>query len=505
MSKNNHMFSTFRQKIDYKIEILSGLTVALALIPEAVSFALIAGLQPLNGLYAAFILGLVSSIWGGRPAMISGATAAVAVVLAPLVKTHGIEYVFATVVLAGLIQLFAGFLKLGKFMRLIPTPAILGFMNGIGILIFMAQINQFKDVTGNWLTDMPLFTYFGLVSLTIAIIWLLPKFTRVVPASLLAILVTFSVVYFLDIETKTVGDITGGFPQLHIPDVPFNIETLKIIFPFAFIFAGVGLIQSLLSLNILDEITQTRGNTNKEAIAQGTGNIIAGFISAMGGAGMLGQSLININNGARERISGVVGACMLLAFVMFGSRIISVIPMAALTGVMIMVAFGTFKWATFSVINKMPKQDVFIVITVTLITVLMRNLALAVVLAVVISSLIFAWENAKLIKTKKHIDDNNIKHYKIFGPLFFGSTYNFIEMFDIHNDPKEVIVDFTESRISDMSAIDAVNKLTERYSKLGKTFSLCHLSDDCRQLLINANKVIVVNVIGDPAEKITAK
>lgn len=498
----NYKLFDFQQKVDYKTEVLSGLTVALALIPEAVSFALIAGLQPLNGLYAAFILGLISSIFGGRPAMISGATAAVAVVIAPLVKSHGVDYVFATVVLAGVIQLLAGVLKLGKFMRLVPTPAILGFMNGIGILIFMAQVNQFKDASGNWLTDMPLYIYLGLVLLTIAIIWFLPKLTKAVPASLVAILITFAVAYFLKLDTKTVGNIAGGFPQIHIPNVPFSFETLQIIFPYAVIFAGVGLIQSLLSLNILDEITQTKGSTNKEAVAQGTGNIIAGFISAMGGAGMLGQSLININSGARARLSGIVGACMLLVFVMFGSSFISIIPMAALTGVMIMVAYGTFKWATLRIVNKMPKQDIFIGITVTLITVLMKNLALAVIVGVIISALVFAWESAKRIRARKYIDDNGVKHYEIFGPLFFGSTTAFNEKFDIQNDPNEVIIDFKESRINDMSAIEAVNKLTERYLKLGKTVHLRHLSEDCRKLLQNADKVIEVNIMEDPTYKV---
>ena len=498
----NYKLFDFQQKVDYKTEILSGLTVALALIPEAVSFALIAGLQPLNGLYAAFILGLISSVFGGRPAMISGATAAVAVVIAPLVKSHGVDYVFATVILAGFIQLFAGFFKLGKFMRLVPTPAILGFMNGIGILIFMAQVNQFKDITGNWLTGLPLYTYFGLVVLTIAIIWFLPKLTKAVPASLVAILTVFAVSYFARIDTKTVGDIAGGFPQLHIPNIPFSFETLQIIFPYAVIFAGVGLIQSLLSLNIIDEITQTKGSTNKEAVAQGTGNIIAGFISAMGGAGMLGQSLININSGARARLSGIVGACMLLVFVMFGSSFISIIPMAALTGVMIMVAYGTFKWATLRIVNKMPKQDIFIGITVTLITVLMKNLALAVIVGVIISALVFAWESAKRIRARKYIDDKGVKHYEIFGPLFFGSTTAFAEKFDIQNDPNEVIIDFKESRINDMSAIEAVNKLTERYLKVGKIVHLRHLSADCRQLLQNADKVIEVNIMEDPTYKV---
>ncbi len=492
----------FKQQVDYKTEVLSGLTVALALVPEAVSFALIAGLSPLNGLYAAFILCLVSSVLGGRPAMISGATAAVAVVIAPLVKLHGVDYVFATVILAGIIQFIAGFLKLGKFMRLVPQPAILGFMNGIGILIFMSQVNQFKDANGDWLTGTPFYIYLGLVLLTIAIIVLLPKLTKIIPSSLAAILAVFGVVLALAIDTKTVGNIAGGFPQLHIPNVPFSFETLQIIAPYAFIFAGVGLIQSLLSLNIIDEITQTKGSSNKEAVAQGIGNITAGFISAMGGAGMLGQSLINITSGARARLSGILAAVLLLIFVMFGSDFISKIPMAALTGVMVMVAFGTFKWATLRMINKMPKQDIFIGITVTLVTVLMRNLALAVLIGVVISALVFAWESAKRIRARKYIDEKGVKHYEIYGPLFFGSTTVFAEKFDVLNDPDEVIIDFKESKIADMSAIDAVNKLTERYAKVNKKVHLRHLSADCRELLKNADKVIDVNIMEDPTYKV---
>lgn len=496
-----NLFDT-TQKVNYKNEILSGLTVAMALVPEAVSFALIAGLSPLNGLYAAFILGFISSIFGGRPAMISGATAAVAVVIAPLVNLHGIDYVFATVILAGVIQLIIGLLKFGKFMRLVPQPAILGFMNGIGILIFMAQVNQFKDATGNWYTGSELYTYLGLVVTTILIIVLLPKLTKVVPSSLVAILAVFGIVVAFGITTKTVGNIAGGFPQFHIPNVPFNFETLKIIAPYAFVFAGVGLVQSLLSLSILDEMTQTTGNSNKEAKAQGAGNIIAGFISAMGGAGMLGQSLINITSGARARLSGIIASVMLLVFVMFGSGFIGKLPMAALTGVMIMVAYGTFKWASLKTFNKMPKSDIVVLILVTLVTVFMRNLVLAVVIGVIISALAFAWENAKRIRARKYVDENGIKHYEIFGPLFFASVAAFNEKFDVLNDPQEVIIDFAESKVADMSAIEALNKITARYHKEGKKAHLKHLSADCRALLKNADAIIDVNVLEDPTYKV---
>ena len=330
----------------------------MALVPEAVAFALIAGLSPLTGLYAAFMMGIVTSIFGGRPGMISGATGAVAVVIVVLAKSHGIEYIFATVVLAGIIQMSAGFLKLGKLIRLVPHSVIFGFVNGLAIIIFMSQLTQFKDVSGNWLTGSPLYILLGLVFLTMAIIFGLPKLTKAIPASLTAILVVFGIVAFFGIDTKTVGDIAsiqGGFPPFHIPSVPFNLETLMLIFPYAAIVAGVGLIESLLTLNIIDEITETRGRGNKEAVAQGAANILSGLFSGMGGCAMIGQSLINVSNGARARMSGIVAAVMLLVFVMFGSGLIEKVPMAALTGLMIMVAIGTFEWASLKTFTKMPK------------------------------------------------------------------------------------------------------------------------------------------------------
>jgi SulP family sulfate permease len=348
MKKYLNLFD-FKQKVDYKTEILSGLTVALALIPEAVAFAMIAGLSPLTGLYAAFVMGLVTSVFGGRPGMISGATGAVAVVIVTLAASHGPEYIFATVVLAGLIQALAGVLRLGKLMRLVPHPVIFGFVNGLAIIIFMSQLDQFKDASGDWLTGGTLYTLLGLVLLTMLIIWALPKLTKAIPASLIAILVVFGIVLGFGIDTKTVGDIAsiqGGFPPFHLPDVPFNLETLRLIFPYAVIVAGVGLIESLLTLNIIDEITETRGRGNKEAVAQGIANILSGVFSGMGGCAMLGQSLINISNGARARLSGIVAAVALLLFVMFGAGLIEQLPMAALTGLMIMVAIGTFEWAS---------------------------------------------------------------------------------------------------------------------------------------------------------------
>lgn len=506
MKKYLNLFD-FSQEVNYKTEILSGLTVALALVPEAIAFALIAGLSPLTGLYAAFVMGLVTSILGGRPGMISGATGAVAVVIVSLARDYGVEYVFAAVVLAGIIQMAAGFLRLGKLMRLVPQPVIFGFVNGLAVIIFMSQLVQFKDADGNWLTGPTLYVFLGLTALTMLVIWGLPKLTKVFPASLAAILLVFGIVVFLGLDTRTIGDIAsikGGFPPFHIPDLPYTLETLQIIFPYAAIVAGVGLIESLLTLNIVDEITETRGRGNKEAVAQGTANILSGFFSGMGGCAMIGQSLINTSNGARARLSGIVASVMLLVFVMFGANFIEKVPMAALTGLMIMVSLGTFEWASLRTFNRMPKSDVLVMILVTLVTIFLHNLALAVLVGVIISALVFAWDNAKRIRARKHVDENGVKHYEIYGPLFFGSTTLFQEKFDVHNDPDEVIIDFRESRVVDMSAIEALNKVTERYAKVGKKVHLKHLSKDCLRLLGNADALIEVNVLEDPTYKVVS-
>ncbi|MFD0976878.1 SulP family inorganic anion transporter [Salinimicrobium gaetbulicola] len=499
----------FSQKVNYKTEVLAGLTVALALIPEAVAFAMIAGLSPLTGLYAAFVMGLVTSILGGRPGMISGATGAVAVVIVGLSISHGPEYIFASVVLAGIIQVLAGVLKLGKLIRLVPHSVIFGFVNGLAIIIFMSQLDNFKAVNEagelTWMTGSNLFIMLGLVLTTMLIIWGLPKITKAFPSSLAAILVIFGIVVFAGIETKTVGDIAsiqGGFPPFHIPMVPFTWETLAIIFPFAAIMAGVGLIESLLTLNIVDEITETRGRGNKECVAQGTANVLSGLFSGMGGCAMIGQSLINVSSGARARLSGIVAAVMLLVFIMFAADIIELLPMAALTGVMIMVAIGTFEWASLRTFRRMPKSDVLVMVLVTLVTIFLHNLALAVLVGVIISALVFAWDNAKRIRARKFMDDKGVKHYEIYGPLFFGSTTAFSEKFDVLNDPDEVIIDFSESRIVDMSGIEAVNKLTERYLKQGKKLHLRHLSRDCKNLLKNADEIIEVNILEDPTWKV---
>ncbi len=508
MKKIFHLFD-FRQKVDYKIEIMAGITVALALIPEAVAFALIAGLSPLTGLYAAFVMGLVTAIFGGRPGMISGATGAVAVVIVALAVSHGPEYVFATVVFAGIIQILAGVFRLGKLIRLVPHSVIFGFVNGLAIIIFMSQLDQFKTVNEAgelvWMTGESLYIILGLVLLTMLIIWGLPKLTKVFPSTLAAILVVFGIVAFFGIDTKTVGDIAsiqGGFPPFHIPMVPFTWESIVLIFPYAAIMAGVGLIESLLTLNIIDEITETRGRGNKECVAQGSANILSGFFSGMGGCAMLGQSLINVSSGARARLSGIVAAVMLLVFIMFAADIIQLLPMAALTGLMIMVAIGTFEWASLRTFRRMPKSDVLVMVLVTFVTVILHNLALAVLIGVIISALVFAWDNAKRIRARKRIDEEGIKHYEIYGPLFFGSVSAFNEKFDVLNDPDEVVIDFSESRIVDMSGIEAVNKLTERYLKQEKKLHLRHLSADCRRLLDKADKIIEVNILEDPSYKV---
>lgn len=499
----------FKQKVNIKTEILSGLTVALALVPEAVAFSLIAGLSPLIGLYAAFVMGLVTSILGGRPGMISGATGAVAVVIASLVATHGQEYIFATIILAGAIQMLAGIFKLGKFIRLVPQSVMYGFVNGLAIVIFMAQLDQFKfvadDGSKHWLTGGPLLLMLGLVLLTMLIIWGLPKLTRAIPASLTAIVVVSAIALGFGLDTKTVGDIAsieGAFPPFHMPAVPYTWETLEVIFPYALIVAGVGLIESLLTLNLIDEITQTRGRGNKEAVAQGIANVTSGFFFGMGGCAMIGQSLINISSGARARLSGIFAAVMLLVFIMFGASIIEKLPMAALTGVMIMVAIGTFEWASLRSFGKMPLHDVIVIVVVALITVFLHNLALAVLIGVIIAALVFAWENAKRIRARKYTDEHGVKHYEIYGPLFFGSIAAFNEKFDVQNDPEEVIIDFAESRVADMSGIEALNRITERYKKAGKKLHLKHLSEDCRRLLKDAEQLIDVNIMEDPNYKV---
>lgn len=496
------------QKVNYKTEILAGLTVAMTMIPESLSFAILAGFPPLMGLYAAFIAGLVTAIFGGRPGMISGGAGATVIVLIALMKSNGLEYVFAAVALAGILQILVGIFKLGKFIRLVPHPVMFGFVNGLAIIIFMSQLEQFKKVVNGqstWLSGTPMLIMAGLVALTIGIVVFLPKLTKAIPSSLVAIIVVFILVFFLGIETKTVKDIasvSGGFPPFHIPNIPINFETLKIIFPYALIMAAVGLTEGLLTLNLVDEITETKGNGNRECIAQGSSNILNGFFFGMGGCPMIAQTLVNLSAGSKARLSGIVASLTILAIILFGAPIIEQLPMAALVGVMIMVAIGTFEWASLKIFNKMPKHDVFLVIIVALVTVLLHNLALAVLIGVIISALVFAWESAKRIRARKFVDENGVKHYEIYGPLFFASTTAFTEKFDVLNDPNEVIIDFKESRVADMSAIEALNLVTHRYHKLEKKVHLRHLSKDCIVLLKNAEAIIDVNIMEDPSYKV---
>jgi SulP family sulfate permease len=491
-------------KTDFKIEILSGLTVALALVPEAVAFSFVAGVKPLVGLYAAFLVCLITSIFGGRPGMISGATGALAVVMVTLVKAHGVEYLFAAVVLMGIFQVAIGWMKLGKYIRLVPEPVILGFVNGLAIVIFLAQLDQFKNPIGNsgeleWISGSTLYIMLGLIALTMSIIVLLPKLTKSIPSSLAAILVVSGIVIFFQLPTRTVGDlasIKGGLPVFAFPQVPFNLDTFKIILPYSLILAGIGLIESLLTLTLIDDLTETRGRGNKECVAQGFANIVTGFFGGMGGCAMIGQSIINVSSGARGRASGIVAALCLLSFILFGSSLIEMVPVATLVGVMFMVCVGTFEWTSFRILHKIPKADSFVLILVSVMTV-MFDLAIAVIAGVIASALVFAWQSAIRIRARKSVNEDGVKVYEIWGPLFFGSTSLFQEKFDPKDDPKEIIVDFKESKIVDHSGIEAVQKLTERYSKIQKKVSLRHLSADCRAILKQAGTMIEVDVMDD--------
>ena len=498
--------SYFKQyTFNVKDEILAGLTTALALVPEVVAFALLAHISPLVGIGSAFIICLITSVFGGRPGMISGAAGSVAVVIVALVAQHGVEYLFAAVALMGLIQIAIGLLRLGKFIRLVPQPVVYGFVNGLAIIIFMAQLEQFKvrDATGteHWLTGPALLLMAGLVALTMGIVYFLPRLTKAVPASLVAIVVVSALVIFGGLPTKAVGDIAsiaGGLPTLHLPQVPLAWQTLVVVFPYAVIMALVGLTESLLTLTVVDEITDTRGRGNKDCVAQGLANVASGLTGGMGGCAMIGQTMVNLESRGRGRLSGVVAAAALALFVVVGAPVIERLPLAALVGVMFMVVIGTFEWASLRILRRMPLTDVLVMLLVTGVTAVSQNLALAVLLGVVVSALAFAWENAKRIRARKYVDAAGVRHYEIFGPLFFGSVQAFGEKFDVAGDPQEVIIDFQESRVADMSAIDALHKLTERYHRAGKTVHLRHLSADCRKLLGKANSIIDVNILEDP-------
>jgi SulP family sulfate permease len=499
------MFELHASKVsNLKNDVLSGLTVALALVPEAVAFAFVAGVDPLVGLYAAFMVGLITAVFGGRPGMISGATGAMAVVMVSLVAIHGVEYLFATVVLTGVLQILAGVFKLGKFIRLVPHPVMLGFVNGLAIVIFLAQLGQFKETNSAgelvWMQDAALYTMAGLILLTMAIIHFFPRLTKAVPSTLVAIVSVSVLVFAINLDTKLVGDvasIAGGLPTFSIPDVPFTLATLNIILPFALVLAAIGLIESLLTLTLIDELTGTRGRSNKECVAQGAANTVNGFFGAMGGCAMIGQSMINVNSGGRGRASGITAALALLAFILFASSLIEQIPLAALVGVMFIVVIGTFEWSSFRILNKVPKGDAFVIVLVSGVTVY-SDLAIAVIVGVIVSALIFAWEHAKQINVIRSTNENGSTLYEVNGPIFFGSIANFLEQFSPENDADDVIVEFKNARVADHSAIEAIDTLAERYISRGKTMHLKHLNQECKQLLDKADKLVELNVIEDP-------
>ncbi|WP_170362525.1 SulP family inorganic anion transporter [Ruegeria arenilitoris] len=489
-----------------RIELLSGLTVALALVPEAVAFAFVAGVHPLVGLYAAFMVGLITALIGGRPGMISGATGALAVVMVALVAQHGVEYLFATVVFMGILQVIAGAMHWGRFIRLVPHPVMLGFVNGLAIVIFLAQLGQFKvpgtmENTGHgvgggeWLSGLQLYTMLGLVALTMAVIWVMPRITRIIPAPLAGIFVVAALVIGFGLDVPRVGDlasIEGGLPPFHIPMVPLTWETFEIILPYAVILAAIGLIESLLTLNLVGEITGKRGGASQECIAQGVANVATGFFGGMGGCAMIGQSMINVKSGGRTRIAGIAAALFLLVFILFASPLIEQIPLAALVGVMFMVVIGTFAWNSFKIMRKVPLTDAFVIVLVTVVTV-MEDLAVAVVVGVIVSALAYAWNNAKRIHaiTRESETEKGAKVYEIQGPLFFGSSEGFVELFDVPSDPDTVIVDFAESRVVDQSALQAIENVASKYEAAGKRVMLRHLSRDCHKLLNKAGHLMV--------------
>jgi SulP family sulfate permease len=480
-----------------KTEILSGLTVALALVPEAVAFAFVAGVHPLVGLYAAFIVGLITAVFGGRPGMISGATGALAVVMVALVAEHGVQYLFATVVLMGILQIMAGIFKLGKFIRLVPHPVMLGFVNGLAIVIFLAQMSQFKveaaDGSKDWMSGWPLALMLGLVVMTMAIIYLFPKITKAIPAPLAGIAIVAGLVIAMGLDVPRVGDlasIEGGLPMFHIPSVPLTLETLQIILPFSIVLAAIGLIESLLTLNLVGEITGKTGGASQECLAQGAANTVTGFFGGMGGCAMIGQSMINVKSGGRTRLSGIAAAMFLLIFILFASGLIEQIPLAALVGVMFMVVIGTFAWHSLRIFGRIPFTDAVVIVLVTVVTVA-TDLAMAVVVGVIVSALAYAWQNATRIHAKIQSTPEGAKVYAIEGPLFFGSTEGFSELFSPDDDPDLVIVDFMNSRVVDQSALQAVEALATKYEALGKQLQLRHLSRDCHKLLNRAGQLMV--------------
>ncbi len=527
-----------------KNDILAGITVSLAMIPEVVAFAFVAQIDPLVALSGAFIIGLITAIFGGRPGLISGAAGAVAVIfVAMIAEGHskgmlfdtpidnmGYFYLLACVILMGIIQVFAGVLKLGKFVRLIPHPVMMGFVNGLAIVIFWAQVKMFthkslqvskegvNEYVSTFMQGTELYIMIGLVALTMTIIWVIPKITKKIPASLTAILITTLIVVFSGLEVSTVGSyiiegggegLKGEFPTPNLElwqNLPFNLDTLRFIFPFAILAASVGLIESLMTMNLVDELTETRGNGNKECIAQGAGNIVSGLFGGTGGCGMIGQTVININAGGRGRLSGIMMAITLLTFILFTDKFIEQVPIAALIGVMFMMVIETFAWSSFRILKKIPKSDAFVLITVSAVTVIF-DLAIAVFVGVIISALVFAWENARRIRARKRFKEDGTKIYEIWGPLFFGSIVTFNEKFDIKNDPIKVEIDFIEARISDHSAIEAIFALVEKYQAANKQIILKHLSEDCKVLLYKASPIfkdVIEENIDDPRYHLAA-
>ena len=491
--KDGLSFSLFR------IEILAGLTVALALVPEAIAFAFVAGVTPLSGLYAAFIVGLITALIGGRPGMISGATGALAVVMVALVSDHGVEYLFATVVLMGILQLIAGISKLGKFIRMVPQSVMLGFVNGLAIVIGVSQLSQFKKINSVgesvWIYGDTLMYSVIFTALTMYIIWLLPKMTKLLPSTLVAILFTTIVVLVFKIDIPNVGDLAsvkGGLPQFSIPSVPLNMETLEIILPYAFVLAAIGLIESLLTLNLVSEITNRRGGASQECMAQGFANTVTGFFGGMGGCAMIGQSMINVSSGGRTRIAGTAASLFLLFFILYASSYIEMIPIAALVGVMFMVVIGTFAWNSLKILFFVPRSDALVTILVTVVTVI-ADLAVAVIVGVIVSALVFAWKSASKIRATERLSksEKGAKVYEIEGQLFFSSANSFIEIFNPSKDPKVVIIDFAKSKVIDQSALKAIEDIAEKYNSFGKKVKLRHLTRDCHKLLSRAGQLVV--------------
>ncbi|MFC2109431.1 SulP family inorganic anion transporter [Bacteroidota bacterium] len=527
-----------------KDDILAGITVSLAMIPEVVAFAFVAQIDPLVALSGAFMIGLITAVFGGRPGLISGAAGAVAVIFVSMIaeghtkgmlfdapiENMGYFYLLAAVVLMGVFQIGAGVLKLGRFVRLIPHPVMMGFVNGLSIVIFIAQVKMFthkemnvsaegvKQYLNIYMEGSELYLMIGLVSMTMAIIFFLPKLTTKIPAALTAILITTGVVVFLDLDVSTVGSyiregggagLEGKFPTPNMElwqNLPFNLDTLLFVAPFAFLAASVGLIESLMTLNLVDDLTETRGNGNKECIAQGAGNIVSGLFGGTGGCGMIGQTVININAGGRGRLSGIIMAVTLLVFILFADQYIEQVPIAALVGVMFVMVIETFAWSSFRILRKIPVADAVVLITVSLVTVF-EDLAIAVFVGVIISALVFAWENATKIRARKRVKEDGTKIYEIWGPLFFGSITGFNEKFDVKNDPDNVEIDFVESRISDHSAIEAISNIVVKYEQAGKSIKLKHLSEECKVLLYKSDDKfhkVVIEDIDDPRYHLAA-